>query len=155
QRSVRRRDALVADHGLVSAAVVTVGEAQQPVLGDAELVEDRYRGTAVHGGFTRGLLRVGELDVSVRDRGVVGPRHPFAARIGRRSPGRGIPQEAAATSSLYGSPLLHGGESAGVERRVVGIQPVPGNISRTAQADAIRPVTVAERRIVAPDRVAA
>src|SRR4029077_11044794 len=38
---------------------------------------------------------------------------------------------------------------------IVGIQPVPGDVARSAQADTIGAVAIAERAVVAPDRIGA
>src|SRR5207302_9726265 len=66
QRTVRCRDALPRNDRLIGATAEAVGETQQTVLGDLQLIEDRRRRTAGRGGFVGDLGARGEDIVSVR-----------------------------------------------------------------------------------------
>src|SRR4029077_10672617 len=96
QRAVGGGDALSADHRLISAAVIAVGEAQQALLGDDELIEDRRRGSAVHCTLLGDLLCVRQLHVGARYGRVVVHGERVVVDIQRGRPARRVPVEARA-----------------------------------------------------------
>src|SRR5205823_707875 len=123
QRAVRGRDALPRDDRLIGAAVEAVGETQQTVLGDLQLIEDRRRRTAGRGGFVGDLGARGELDVSVRDRRVVVQRYGVTGDLDRFAVVCRVPHHAILTRGLHRGLLLRRGERA----RVVGVVRRVGN----------------------------
>src|SRR4029077_19468763 len=116
---------------------------------------DRRRGAAVHCTLLGDLLCVRQLHVGARYGRVVVHGERVVVDIQRGRPARRVPDEARAAGGLNGGGLPRGAEGGRVVGGIVGIQPAPGDVARSAQADTIRAITIAERGVVAPDWIVA
>ena len=123
QRAVRCRDALPRDDRLIGTTVEAVGETQQTVLGDLQLIEDRRRRTAGRGGFVGDLGARGEDNVSVRNRCVVVQRYGVAGDLDRFAVVCRVPHHTGRASGAHRALHPRGTLTAGVVSGVVGVQP--------------------------------
>ena len=157
QRTVRGRDALCVQHRLVGTAVDAVGEAEEAVRGDLELVGDRCRCGAGGGALVRDLEAIRQDAVGVRDRVVVCERlHLVRARVAEIVGVGKIDHVAGLAGGLHGkvrvpaaAAVLGVVERGRVVVRVEAIQLRPGDVAGATQADAVRLVAGSRGRVVA------
>ncbi len=132
------------------AAVVAVRQAQQAILRDLEVVQNRDRIGARHGRLVRDLHTCGE--------GGKGGREGLIVRHSDLRAAHGdcfvvvVGEIAVRASVLHGKGLLTpfargpGGRELG---GIVLVEPGPGNVAGSAQADAVRILAAAGRGVVA------